>query len=236
MRITLHTGTPAELARPSGAAVPTRGLVLIPDIGGLRPLFDDHVRRLADSEGWVVVAPELWPGREHLDVPERLATAGELRDEDKLADLLAAADATECDTVGVMGFCMGGMYAMKAAGTGRFDAAVAFYGMIRVPEAWSSPTQGDAIDAVMAPGAAPVLAICGTEDTWLPADQVDELAQVATVVVYPGADHGFAHAPDRDAYRPGDAADAWERSLSFLRSGGAERGGPPAPDGDAGSP
>ena len=47
MRIELPSGTPAELARPEGDA--SRGLVLVPDIGGLRPLFDDLCARLADD-------------------------------------------------------------------------------------------------------------------------------------------------------------------------------------------
>ena len=34
----------------------------------------------------------------------------------------------------VLGFCMGGMNVFRAAGTGRFDRGVAFYGMIRPPE------------------------------------------------------------------------------------------------------
>ena len=38
MRITLPSGTPAEVARPPGP--PARGVVVIPDIMGLRPLFD----------------------------------------------------------------------------------------------------------------------------------------------------------------------------------------------------
>ena len=42
---------PVELARPADGRAPTRGLVLIPDIGGLRPLFDDHAARLADEHG-----------------------------------------------------------------------------------------------------------------------------------------------------------------------------------------
>lgn len=220
MRITLGTGTPAELVRPSDGTEPTRGLVMWPDIRGLRPLFDDHAQRVADAEGWAVVVPEMWPGHEYLKITERLETAGDLRDGDKLADALVAAEATECETVGVMGFCMGGMYAMKAAVSDRFDAAVAFYGMIRMPEAWRSSHQSDAIDSVTVAGAAPVLAICGTEDPWLPTAEVDELAEVATVVRYPGADHGFAHDPDGANYRSDDAADAWARALSFLRSGG----------------
>jgi carboxymethylenebutenolidase len=53
MRITLPSGTEAELVAPTGA---DRGLVVIPDIMGLRPLFDDHVARLAAETGWAVIA------------------------------------------------------------------------------------------------------------------------------------------------------------------------------------
>ena len=45
MRIELSSGTPAELVVPPA---PTRGVVLAPDIMGLRPLFDDLAARLAD--------------------------------------------------------------------------------------------------------------------------------------------------------------------------------------------
>ena len=41
--------------------------------------------------------------------------------------------------VSVLGFCMGGMYALKAAATDRFDRAVSFYGMVRVPERLEGP-------------------------------------------------------------------------------------------------
>jgi carboxymethylenebutenolidase len=215
VRIQLPSGTPAELARPAGA--PSRGLVLIPDIGGLRPLFDDLCARLAAEHGWVVVAPEPWPGREGLALEERLESVGTIDDDALLGDCRAAADATEADPVAVLGFCMGGMFALKAAGTGRFDKAVSFYGMIRVPERWHAG-QGEPLDAVAAPGAGQVLAICGTADPWLPAADVDALeATGATVVRYDGADHGFVHDPSRPAHRPDDAADAWRRVAGFLR-------------------
>ena len=48
MRIELPSGTAAELVHPpSGPA--GRGLVVIPDVMGMRPLFDDLVARLALS-------------------------------------------------------------------------------------------------------------------------------------------------------------------------------------------
>jgi carboxymethylenebutenolidase len=59
VRIALPSGTPAELAMPAGA--PTRGLVLAPDIAGLRPLFDDLCAQLASEHGWAVCAPEPFP-------------------------------------------------------------------------------------------------------------------------------------------------------------------------------
>jgi carboxymethylenebutenolidase len=215
VRITLPSGTPAELARPPGD--PTRGLVVVPDIGGLRPLFDDHVARLAAENGWTVCAFELWPGKEHMALPERLEAGDTLEDARILGDAVAAADATGVEPVGILGFCMGGMYTLKAAGTGRFDRAVSFYGMPRVPDMWQSPTQGEPLDAVTAPGAAPTLLLAGTADPWVGADGLAALEDAGVEVVrYEGADHGFAHDPSRPAHRPGDAADAWSRAIAHL--------------------
>lgn len=215
MRITLPSGTPATMARPDGAA--RRGLVVAPDIGGLRPLFDDLCAELAAANGWVVVAPEPWPGREDLAVETKLGAVGTLSDERLLGDLLAAADAAEVDPVGVLGFCMGGMVTLKAAATGRFDKAVSFYGMVRLPEAWRSETMGEPLEVLRGDGVAPILCITGTEDTFVPAADADALeATGATVVRYEGAEHGFVHDPGRPAHRPADAADAWARAVSFL--------------------
>jgi carboxymethylenebutenolidase len=217
MQITLPSTTPAELARPADGRAPTQGLVLLPDIGGLRPLFADHAQRIADEQGWAVCAIEPWPGREHLTLDDRLAEVGTLSDSRLLGDAAAAADACEVDTVGVLGFCMGGMYALKAAGTGRFDRAVAFYGMIHVPERWQGDDQADPLASATSPGACPALAIIGTADVWTPQAEVDELEDAGvTVVRYDGADHGFAHDPSRPTHRPADAADAWSRALAFL--------------------
>ncbi len=217
MRITLPSGTPAELVKPSSGSAAV-GLVIIPDIMGLGPLFTDMATRLAESEGWAVCAVEPFSGREHLELAERLRSVGELNDAAIMEDVVAAADATECLQVGVLGFCMGGMYTLKASGTGRFTAAVSFYGMIHVPGQWQSDTQGDPLAAAQVDGACPVLAVVGTEDQWTPERDVAELeAGGATVVRYEGADHGFVHDPARPAHRPADAADAWERALAFLQ-------------------
>jgi carboxymethylenebutenolidase len=147
-------------------------------------------------------------------------------DDDHLALLGAAADLLEergIGPIGVLGFCMGGMYALKAAalgGTpvaGRFDRAVSFYGMIRVPEAWRGPGQRDAVDLIRDEGACPVLAVIGTLDAFTPPVDVDDLeATGATVLRYEGAEHGFVHDASRPAHRPDEAADAWRRAAEFL--------------------
>jgi dienelactone hydrolase len=117
----------------------------------------------------------------------------------------------------VIGFCMGGMYALKAAGTGRFDRAVSFYGMIRIPERFRGPGQGEPLAALAAEEAAPVLAIIGGVDPWTPPEDVAALeAGGATVVRYAEGDHGFVHDAARPAHRPDDAADAWRRVVEFL--------------------
>jgi len=175
------------------------------------------VARLAKEQGWTVCAFELWAGRESLSLPDRLAAAGSLDDVRVLGDAAAAADATGCDPVGIIGFCMGGMYTLKASASDRFDRAAAFYGMARVPEQWRSPTQGEPLDALASPGRCPTLAIVGTADPWVPPADVDALEAAGVEVVrYEGADHGFVHDPARPAHRPGDAADAWRRVTAFL--------------------
>jgi dienelactone hydrolase len=216
VRITLPTGTEAELARPDDQA-PERGLVIIPDIGSIRPLFDDMVARLAREQGWTVCAFDVWPAARDHDLEWRLEHVGDLVDSDVMADAIAAADITGAEQVSVIGFCMGGMYTLKSAGTGRFWRAAAFYGMIRVPERWRSTTQGEPLDALASPERCPTMAIIGEDDPWTPSADVDALEALGVDVVrYPGADHGFVHDPSRPAHRADDAADAWSKVLGFL--------------------
>src|SRR5687768_3931514 len=219
------TPVPAYHARPGGECL--GGVVLVPDIFGLRPLMEEICRRLA-THGLAVCAPEtfarLIPPGGTLDIEERRARAGELHDEVVLEDLDCAADhlvaADGGGTVSVMGFCMGGSYTLKAAATGRFERAVAFYGMVRTPEMWAGGGQRDALETVE--GACPTLAIFGEVDPFIPPADVEALRNAWTakpdhkVVVYPAADHAFAHDPDRPVHRPDDAADAWRRALAFL--------------------
>ena len=223
MRISLPSGTAAEIALPAGVA--TRGVVVAPDIFGLRPLFDDLVARLAADEQWAVIAVEPFPTHPHLqDVDARFAAVATLDDERVIGDLLAGADhlveaaGVPAESVAVLGFCMGGMYALKAASNRRFDRAVAFYGMIRIPLAWRGPGQDEPLELFERFGAIPTLAIVGGLDPYTPRDDVAALGGVPHVQVaeYPDAEHGFVHDPSRPSHRQADAADAWSRVRTFL--------------------
>ena len=219
------TPVPAYHARPDGEAL--GGVVMVPDVHGLRPLMEDIARRLA-THGLSVCAPEpfarLLPPGGSLSSEERMARGAELHDDVVMEDLAEAADhlaaADHVGTVSVIGFCLGGTYALKAAATGRFERAVAFYGLVRTPPMWAGGGQRDALE--LAAEACPTLAIFGEIDPYTPAADVEALRNAWTgkpdhkVVVYPGADHAFAHDPDRPVHRADDAADAWHRCLAFL--------------------
>lgn len=221
-RITLPSGTPAELARPPGDAAAASGLVIVPDIGGLRPLFDDLVARLSDEHGWAVAAVDPFPGRTFPDgdLQARFAVMAEMDDARLLADLVDAAQLLATEPVGCIGFCMGGMYALKAASTGAFRRICAFYGMVTVPEDWQGPGQGQPLDHLArAPDGVEVMAMIGGDDPYTPADEVEQLRRAGVeIAFYPEAGHGFAHDPSRPAHRPDDAADAWRRAIAHLAS------------------
>ena len=219
VRIVLPSGTVAEI--DTAAPTPAMGLVIAPDIWSLRPLYDDMVARLARDWNMSVCAVEPFPGREiPVEIEPRMAAVPTLDDSVHLRDLHEAADALGTERVGLIGFCLGGMYCFKSSVSDRFARIASFYGMIRVPERWRSATQGEPLDYLRRGGAGKVLAIIGTVDPYTPPADVAELRTVGcNVVTYEGADHAFAHDPSRPSHRPQDAADAFSRARDWLVGG-----------------
>lgn len=219
---------PVFHARPDG--MPAAGVVLHPDMMGLRPLFETMAERLA-SHGLAVAVIEPFARRSEAervesDIATRIGWMSGLYDDDVLGDLSAAADLLVVDDgvarVGVLGFCMGGFYTLKAAATDRFDRAVAFYGMIQVPDAWKGEGQRAPIDT--AADVCPTLAIFGSADELTPPDDIEAVRAAwagrddCEIVVVEGAEHGFVHDPDRPAHRADDAAALWTRAISWLKA------------------
>lgn len=219
----LETGTAAFVVRPSD---PRRGLVLLPDVFGLRELFRGLARRLAAEWGMTVCCPEPLPGVRHASgLEERLEARASRPDEEVLRDIRLAAAATGSAGVGVLGFCMGGTNAylsarLLAAEDASIDGVVACYGPVRI--AGRADGRADApLGALAGRNGRRVLAVVGSEDPLVSAADLTLLEEdEVSVVRVSGAGHAFIHDPLHPNHRPADAKVAWSLAARWL---GAEQ-------------
>jgi carboxymethylenebutenolidase len=217
MRITLPSGTEAIMVKHPN---PKMGLVIAPDIFGLRPLYDEMVERLSAEWEMSVIAVEPFPGKNvDATIESRVAVLPELNDNDNLRDLLEGADVLGTETTGLMGYCMGGMYCFKSALHERFVRIASFYGMIVMPPAWKGPGHAEPLACMINGYADNVLAILGGEDPYTPEADIAQLrATGAQIAFYPEANHAFAHDASRPSYRKEDADDAYAKTKAWLLS------------------
>jgi carboxymethylenebutenolidase len=212
---------PAQLARPESAG-PLAAVVVVQEAFGLNDHIKDVAARIA-AEGYVTLAPDLYhrDGIGRTASYDDLGTAIEmmtaLTDDAIVQDVgaaftwLRARPDVRAGGVGITGFCMGGRVA--------YLAACAFPEQVKV----AVPFYGGGIPVERTETlAAPVLAIFGGDDSFIPAADVQRLDEEAKrlgkpveIVVYPGAPHGF-FCNERDSYRAEAAADAWEKLTGFL--------------------
>jgi carboxymethylenebutenolidase len=214
----------AFLAYPAGTGSYPAILVL-QEWWGLNNHIKDIAMRLA-REGYIALAPDLYSRQANkvtTDATEAGSLMGNLRDDVALQDLGAAADYLKHHpqvnpaTIGVIGFCMGGTYALLAAeNISDISASVPFYGQI----VYDQP--GGPIDQVQKLHC-PLLYIYGDADGWITNDHVDRLEAALTqhgkrgeVMRYRGAPHAFFNDTRPESYRPDEARDAWDRTLKFF--------------------
>lgn len=204
-------------------------VVLVPAIHGISPYILTVGRRLAAAEYLTLVVDIYSRGDKPADLSSGAligAAVAALPDERVSADVVAAGDHLRSlegvRGVGVLGFCIGGLYSMLAARAGdTFDAAVNFYGMIRYAEL-TEQKPASPIDRV-GDLAAPLLCHFGNQDPWCAPADVDalegklaEASKVYEICRYSGAGHAF-HEHHRPAvYRPVAASAAWQSSVTFL--------------------
>lgn len=207
----------AFLATPSGAG-PFPGVLVIHEWWGLDNWVKDQARALA-KEGYAALAVDLYRGKVTAKQEEAhqymMGTPQDraLRDLRAAVDTLSARKDVKKETLGVIGWCMGGMYALKlAVEEPRMKAAVAYYG--------APPTDPAAIAKIQAP----VLGNYGAEDSGPAPDVVrgfeaamKKAGKPADVKLYEGAGHAFAN-PNNPwgGYREAAAKDAWSRTVAFL--------------------
>ena len=214
------TAAGGYLAVPDGGRGP--GVVVLQEWWGLVPQIKGVCDRLA-SEGFVALAPDLYHGEmaEHTEMDR----AGELmtslppdraaRDMSAAIDHLLSLDTTTGNTVGVIGFCMGGMLTLLIAAQegDRVAAAVPFYGAPLGDGApdWSGLTA--AVEGHLA-----------ENDDFFPPEAINalgtELREAGRDVVfhvYEGTGHGFANEENPlGTWDEAAAATAWARTLAFL--------------------
>ena len=211
---------------------PAAGVVVFPDVWGLSDHYRDIARRLA-GDGFVALAidPYRKTGQPQLtDVDSALAWIRELPDPVVLEtvqegiDALASEAAVGGSRVGIMGFCMGGQYALLAACTCTgLSACAPFYGMIRYEAGLDPERKPREPLAALADLSCPVIGLYGEEDHLIPVADVRELEKALAsgpggeVHLYPGAGHAFMNDTRAEMYRPEAAADAWQRLVPFLR-------------------
>jgi carboxymethylenebutenolidase len=227
---------------PSGREPDGRpGVVLIHDVWGLGEHFRDLARRLA-GEGFAALALDLYRRDGQPQISDPGQWMRDLSDPQILADVEEAtawlarspvtATAVGHHGVGVVGFCMGGMYSLMAAcSSSTLGAAVPFYGLLSHSHGLLYSEQG--LDSERKPSAplelvsklgCPLLAFFGDQDPYIPQSDVEELrvalqhsSQPAEVRVFEGAGHAFMNDTRPDAYHPESAQQAWAQTLEFLR-------------------
>ncbi len=219
---------------PLGDGCP--GVVLVHDVWGLGDHARDLARRLA-SEGFAVLAIDLYRRLERVEIRDPGAWMRGLSDPQVLGDiregvaLLASLEETARRRVGVVGFCMGGTYALLAGcGVEGVGAVVPFYGLLAHGHGLLHDPDG--LDPKLKPReplaaavelGCPLLGFFGGRDPYVPLEDVRALeqrlaesGQPSEIVVYPEAGHAFVNDTRPDAYREADARDAWARMCSFL--------------------
>jgi carboxymethylenebutenolidase len=224
--------TSGYLAVPDGPPPgPWPGVVVLHESWGLNGDIRAHADRLA-GEGYLALAPDLYRGKSFVrcfrDVFRQLhAASGPAFDTIDAARAWLAARPDATRRTGVLGFCMGGGFALLCAPRGEFSVASVNYGEV--------PADAERVLA----GSCPVVASYGGRDPMGagPPRRLDEALAALNVPrdvkVYPDAGHSFmstkpaALAPltrlARLDYKPGSAEDSWQRIFAFfgehLRSG-----------------
>jgi carboxymethylenebutenolidase len=200
--------------------------VVIHEMFGLNADIQAHADRLA-AEGYLALAPDLYDGKPWVRCVRGAFRQLHARSGPAFDALNAAggwlASRPDCTgKTGVIGFCMGGGFALLCAPRGEFSAAAVNYGEV--------PSDADRVLA----GSCPVVASYGTRDPMGPGhpqrleEALAALAVPHDVHVYPGAGHSFMspkRAPfaplarfARMDFDPDAAADAWQRILAFFRA------------------
>jgi carboxymethylenebutenolidase len=240
------TGADVDIKTPDGVADayfvhPAKGkfpgVLIWPDIFGLRPAFKQMATRLAESGYAVLVinpfyrtqrAPTAPEHPDFNDPPTRAALmslAGSLNPQTAITDATAFVDFLDAQPsvdkkrkIGTTGYCMGGPFVFRTAAAfpNRIGAGATFHGGGLVTDAPDSPYL-----LIPRMRAHFLIAIAENDDKKQP-DAKDTLRESfakahlpAEVEVYAGTMHGWCP-PDSQVYDHDQAEKAWSRLLALF--------------------
>jgi len=215
----------ARAAEPTGA-----GIVILPDVRGLHPFFEELALRFAEAgidavaidyfgrtAGTDTTRDDEFGYRAHVDQATWTGLSADVR---AGADVLRSDEARPVGALFTVGFCYGGRLSFVSPTLGLgLAGAIGFYGVPAGTHYSGMPAPVEVADAM----SGSILGLFGGADPSIPADAVagfDAALAAAGVdhrlVTYPGAPHSFF---DRKAAEHADASTAaWSEVLEFIRA------------------
>jgi len=231
-----------DIATPDGTCStfivhPDRGgphpvIVFLMDAPAIREELRDMALRFATS-GYDVMLPNLYyregvndigpieyepdsPWRKKMaDLMNTLGISMVMSDVDAMLAHAKADPAVNAASVGTVGYCMSGRFAVCAAkDRPNVKATASIYGVRLVTDDASSP------HLIAKNSPAEFYFACAERDHWAPQEMVDQLKRDLAgangeVEQYPDTDHGFAF-PERRAYHKQGAEQHWQRVLALF--------------------
>jgi len=192
-------------------------VIVIQEWWGLNDWVKEQADRFA-AKGYVALAPDLYRGKVASDPNAAHELMRGLAHDRAMADLtnavkyLATRKDVDATRIGVIGWCMGGGYALDLAlAEPRIAATVINYGHLVADPAAVKPLTG------------PILGNFGEKDQGIPPKDVDAFEKAlkaagksSDIKVYPGCGHAFMNPNNTQGYVKAAADDAWKRIDAFF--------------------
>jgi len=202
---------------PAGAEAKKPAIIVIQEWWGVDDWVKQQAARFA-NQGYVALAPDLYRGRVAKSPEEAHELMRGMPEDRAMADLKVAVDYlssrpdVDPNRIGVIGWCMGGGYALaQAVADPRLKATVINYGRL--------VTDPNAITKINAP----ILGNFGGADRGIPPEDVKKFGgeltkygKLGDIKIYDGAGHAFMNPNNKEGYDAAAAQDAWGRIDRFF--------------------
>jgi carboxymethylenebutenolidase len=192
-------------------------LLVIQEWWGVTDWIKQDVARFA-SQGYVALAVDLYRGKVASDPGEAHELMRGMPEDRAMGDMkagfdwLAARPDVDAQRIGIIGWCMGGGYALAfAVAEPRLKAAVVNYGKLV-----TDPAKIESIRAALLGNFAGLDRGIDPKDVQAFADTLKKDHKDADIKVYDGAKHAFMNPNSKEGYNEDAAKDAWSRVDAFL--------------------